>query len=248
MSPGEPQAQKSHRASSIAESQLTETVVTLKSEYAEGQPGSTLHEDTIEGWKQRARGGSRLAGTPELTDDATVGGQEGRIGDGPIFIKKSTEFHTSSRRIKHLGSRSSLGGTVNPYAGRQELTAGRGPPSGQVSDLTHATVGVRYVDERIASGPDVFADPSAQPRGATRGSIVSSAGPPSDLVCAKRPSGLSVDHGSLAQGSIDASSQVTELVAEAIPGHVGTKKPKGEGARGLPIESGQATIQNMNSV
>ena len=99
MSPEEPQAHKSQRASSIAESQLTETVVTLKSEYAEGQPDSTLHEDTIEGWKQRARGGSRLAGTPELTDDATVGGQEGRIGDGPIFIKKSTEFQTSIRQI-----------------------------------------------------------------------------------------------------------------------------------------------------
>ena len=60
-------------ASSIAESQMTETVMTLKSEYGDNamQLDSTLHEDTIAGWKvQRTatRPGSRLNGTSDLTD------------------------------------------------------------------------------------------------------------------------------------------------------------------------------------
>ena len=66
-------------ASSIEDSQVTETVMTLKSEYADGiniYDNSTLHEDTIAGWKvkRNTRPGSRLmgngggSGTPDLTD------------------------------------------------------------------------------------------------------------------------------------------------------------------------------------
>ena len=53
---------------------MTETVMTLKSEYADGMNirDSTLHEETIAGWKVHrttTRPASRLmAGTPELTD------------------------------------------------------------------------------------------------------------------------------------------------------------------------------------
>lgn len=63
-------------ASSIEGSQVTETVMTLKSEYADGMniiDNSTLHEDTIAGWRANratTRPGSRLMGpgTPDLTD------------------------------------------------------------------------------------------------------------------------------------------------------------------------------------
>ena len=86
--------------------------MTLKSDYADGMNinDSTLHEDTIAAWKmvQRnaTRPGSRLMGTPHLTEDqvTVMGGKRSQIGDGPIFIKKSTDFHTSNRRIKHIES------------------------------------------------------------------------------------------------------------------------------------------------
>lgn len=63
-------------ASSIAESQRTDTVMTLKSEYAPdggALDSSTLHEDTIAAWKVQksvTRPRSRLVDTPDdMTDD-----------------------------------------------------------------------------------------------------------------------------------------------------------------------------------
>ena len=68
-----------------------------------------MHEDTIAGWKvlrTKTGPGSRLMGSPDdLTDDqVTIVGKKSQIGDGPIYIKKSTDFHTSNRRIKHIES------------------------------------------------------------------------------------------------------------------------------------------------
>ena len=87
-----------------------------------------------------------------------------QIGDGPIFIKKSTDFHTSNRRIKHIDSQSSLGGTMNPRKNRRELASymiskdtGNAvtvpelsrPQSRQVSDITQTTHDMRYNERRI---------------------------------------------------------------------------------------------------
>lgn len=64
-------------------------------------------------------------GSPDdLTDDqVTIVGKKSQIGDGPIYIKKSTDFHTSNRRIKHIESLSSLGGTMNPLKGQRDLAS-----------------------------------------------------------------------------------------------------------------------------
>ena len=68
---------------------------------------STLHEETLEGWKIQKRfentsqeyNSGRMVDTPELTDDQiTVQKRNSHmIGDGPIFIKKSTDFTSAGR-------------------------------------------------------------------------------------------------------------------------------------------------------
>jgi len=106
---------------------VTETVQTHQSETGKAENqidtlhDSTIHEDTIDAWKLQVsnNGGQNGAGTevdlgahnyaesPDMTDEnATVGGeQNSQIGDGPIYIKKSTDYHaTTGRRIKYMGS------------------------------------------------------------------------------------------------------------------------------------------------
>ena len=86
----------------------------------DARQGSTLHEDTIESWKVQRHGhreGSiNMTETPELTDDqVTIIDRKDNIGEGPIFIKKSTDFNTSNRRrTNRLGSQKNLlGGTMD---------------------------------------------------------------------------------------------------------------------------------------
>ena len=130
--------------SSIAASDVTETVMTAKSEHLMnyGQQAanidgglnandSDLHEDTIDAWKIQKtvdRNGKNYIGTqnasqneretPELTDEnGTHCDRQSQIGDGPIYIKKSTDCHnTANRRLKLMGSQSSLDKTENGAA------------------------------------------------------------------------------------------------------------------------------------
>lgn len=130
--------------SSIAASDVTETVMTAKSEHLMnyGQQAanidgglnandSDLHEDTIDAWKIQStaeRKGKNYIGTqnasqneretPELTDEnGTYIDRHSQIGDGPIFIKKSTDCHnTANRRLKLMGSQSSLDKTESGAA------------------------------------------------------------------------------------------------------------------------------------
>ena len=77
---------------------------------------STIHEDTIDAWKVSAGRAkntemvAQMADSPELTDENTAGERNSsQIGDGPIYIKKSTDYHaTTGRRPKYMGSQSSL--------------------------------------------------------------------------------------------------------------------------------------------
>jgi len=80
---------------------------------------STIHEDTIDAWKLQFASNTEVnppSGTivesqsPDLTDEiVTTGDKNSQIGDGPIYIKKSTDYHaTTTRRIKYVGSQSSL--------------------------------------------------------------------------------------------------------------------------------------------
>ena len=95
-----------------------------------------------------------MGGTPEPTDGPETG-KNSQIGDGPIFIKKSTDFHTSNRRIKHIDSMYSLGGVTKPrkiirreiksYMASKEIAGGiiaqglSRPESRNVSDITCTT-------------------------------------------------------------------------------------------------------------
>ena len=154
-----PKAASQIGGSSIAVSQVTETVLTQKSEHLINYGGhragdaeaineaggntnpqnyemieerlntneSDLHEDTIDAWKvqntsERKTGfGSRPASrikaveSPDYTEEvATQDNRRSQIGDGAIFIKKSTDYHqTANRRIKLMGSQSSFEQTEN---------------------------------------------------------------------------------------------------------------------------------------
>ena len=161
--------------SSIVDSQVTETDKTNQSEAGKIDKqidtlhDSTIHEDTIDAWKVQIGGAvacngaasgpdmmGNFAESPDITDEnATVGEHNSQIGDGPIYIKKSTDYHaTTGRRIKYMGSQSSLEQTefgANTMNSRRmgtmivrDSAAGlQRAQSRQVSDITQQTEQIR---------------------------------------------------------------------------------------------------------
>lgn len=96
--------------------------------------------------------------------------RKSNIGDGPIFIKKSTDFNSSVRRNKNrMGSQKSLlGGTMDQREVLKHLNTSIRLPGGMsgqasqnqvqdttngedrsVSDFTHTTDMIRLNDSRI---------------------------------------------------------------------------------------------------
>ena len=75
----------------------------------DGLQDSTIHEETIDGWKAKTQGHGHqcffIAESPDFTDGNDAKSQ---LGDGPIYIKKSTELCSYNRRQKLVESETSL--------------------------------------------------------------------------------------------------------------------------------------------
>ena len=58
---------------------------------------STVCEDDLASWQAYGKNSIKIRETPDITEGRTSGMKTDIIGAGPIFIKKSTEFHSSRK-------------------------------------------------------------------------------------------------------------------------------------------------------
>ena len=61
---------------------------------------STVCEDDLASWQAYGKNSVKIRETPDITEGRTSGMKTEIIGAGPIFIKKSTEFHSAKRNIR----------------------------------------------------------------------------------------------------------------------------------------------------